>query len=243
MPAARLVRTPDGWTHAEGGKCWRAEEDGVWIRDRTPYGIPRLLASKINTDLAAKVVAAYGDDIATQSQIFGVSPIVVATTIVVESAGNASAERYEAQLNDYSIGLGQHLTATAFAIARLRGVPTLSEARAELGEDEIVDALTTYALPDRSLPAGGDLASWRHYLGTAWNSIMLTCALHGWNNARFTLGGDPVAMYACWNAGSLRRATNQWGLVSAGNGASIDSFAGHYYHVAATWREQVGSSG
>lgn len=139
---------------------------------------------------------------------------LIAATIAVESVGNASAERYEPHIRDYSIGLTQTLTATAHALAK------------RLGDKRC---------PAKPIPKGGTLAEWRAYLRDPDVSIRLVVAYYVEVNRRWDLRWDPILLYAAFNAGSPRPSKRlPWGLVyydpdqEGPKPGSLDRFAAWY---------------
>ena len=145
---------------------------------------------------------------------------LLAATICTESAGNPNAKRFEKHLNDYSFGLTQMLTSTAFAVGRKVGWPT------ELPLDA-----RRWQMPKKPVPKGGTPDEWQKFLGEPYHACLLALTLHQLNDGRFGCQGDPIIMSASYNAGSPRRTDkNKWGLVSTA--AHLDAFV-QYFNDAA----------
>jgi soluble lytic murein transglycosylase-like protein len=117
--------------------------------------------------------------------------------IGAESRGTLTAEREEAHLKDFSIGLTQTLTATAFDLA--------ARAPGELG----LKAITRL----KPMPQGGDLAEWQAILRQPFYAIRLGALYFDIANKQYDIQFDPVLCYAAYNAGSPREnLENPWGL-------------------------------
>ncbi len=215
MPIAQIVDVDERWSpkrwHSVKGKVrkWMVTEAGIWV-GREPHVRRTSGAPKT----AGRIVGSYGKVIHYQAQTFNVDRRVLTAVICIESAGQCHAERYEKHLNDYSIGLCQTLTATAWHLAQGIGLPDV---------------------PEKPVPKGGDLDAWRHYLGMGWNSIMLAGAYLNQANQRWSLQDDPVLLYASYNAGSPRLTDkNAWGLVNYGH--ALDAFTRFYGDACEVWR-------
>lgn len=118
---------------------------------------------------------------------------LIAATIATESGGRLPADRYEKYINDWSFGLMQTLTNTAWGLNRnLNILPT--------------------AL--KPIPKGGSKAEWKKYLDNPEISIQLGAYYLKQIDKTFKAQGDPVLIYSGYNAGSPRPSTKTpWGLV------------------------------
>lgn len=217
MPIAQIVDVDERWIpgrwHGVRGKArkWIVSESGINV-GREPH--MRRTAGEPKT--AGRIVGTYGKVILYHANTFGVDKRVLTAVICSESGGKLDAERYEGELRDYSIGLCQTLTATAWQLAKNVGLPDV---------------------PSKPVPKGGDLDEWRHYLSMGWNSIMLAGAYLHTANERWNLQGDPVLLYACYNAGSPRVTDkNPWGLVNYGH--ALDAFTRFYGDACEVWRSK-----
>jgi hypothetical protein len=120
-------------------------------------------------------------------------PGLVLAVIANESRGVLVCERYEKHLGDYSFGPGQFLTSTAFDVLRSSKVQA----------------------PAVPVPKGGSVEEWRKFLCEPKNTLPLIRAYLNQLNRRFNLKGDPILLYAAYNAGSPRPSNkNDWGLVT-----------------------------
>jgi hypothetical protein len=130
---------------------------------------------------------------------------LIAAVAAIESGGNPEAERYEAKIDDYSFGVMQTLTTTAAYV-----VAHMNE-RAQLPP----------------CPAPKDWPAWRRYLFDPLRSLKIGSLYLAHQDSISPLTGDPILMYAAYNAGSLHPSTHSpWGLVSYGN--AMDHFAQWY---------------
>ncbi len=176
-----------------GFREWRLTESGV---DRN--GIHRS-KNKIASTLAPKVWEQYKEAVSDAAEIFKVSKALIVATICTESAGNPNAERFEPGLDDWSLGLTQHLSITADYLGNHMKWPRADGHR--------------WAMPRQSIPTGGSVDHWRMFLSQPFNSIELCAGLHALNNERLGLRGDPILAYLAYNAGGIYESDdNAWGL-------------------------------
>lgn len=145
---------------------------------------------------------------------------VLAALIATESGRNPKASRWEPQLKDYSFGLTQMLTRTAKAFEQLAGV----------------------ALPEKPVPAGGDVDQWRAALGDPATAIKLACAYLDYVNMQFNCQGEPMLLYSSYNSGSPRPSKNTpWGLTAYDHDGlgpepgALDNFARWYGDACAVF--------
>lgn len=214
-----LHTTADGWTGAAGSMQWRVTEQGIETRKfGHSMGVRR---SKVLKELPGTLWANHKGDFGSVSEAFLLDPVVLLTTAVVESGGKTAAVKYEKHLNDYSIGLCQTLTATASAMCRMLHWPRLGE----VDDVELLQDVIGFLCPDKSVPKGGGLKEWEQFLGIPYNSLCMAASLHAYNSERYATN-DPIGLYAAYNAGSIRRGNNAWGLASAT--MALDSFANFY---------------
>lgn len=198
-------------------RAWKLTDEGVLVEnedtERHTKGEPKTLR---------RIVDTFGDAIAEASELTGVPKQLIAAVIATESYGKPDAERYEAHLNDWSIGLMQTLTGTAHALAL--------QAPAKLQ----VEGLKAY-LP---IPKGGSIDDWRILLGKPEVSIGLGAHYLARNNERWQLEFDPIFVYATFNAGSPQppgAVGNEWGIHGAANGGVFDFFAAWYGDACAVY--------
>lgn len=136
---------------------------------------------------------------ALMDQIFfdtGVPIQLLAATMANESGGHDGGERFEKHLNDWSIGVMQTLTNTAWGVARSATHFNLKH----------VAQMTP-------IPKGGNLQDWRLTLHNSTTSLLLGAEMLRQINERFSCYWDPVLLYAAYNAGSPRKNDDRpWGL-------------------------------
>jgi hypothetical protein len=132
-------------------------------------------------------------------------PYLLLAVIANESRGLQSSKRYEARISDWSFGLGQVLSGTAYGL--------LCEAKRPP--------------PDKPITDGGNVEVWERYLCKPENNVVLVRNYLMKLNQRFNLKNDPILIYAAYNAGSPRvGATSSWGLVH--HGPALDNLAAWY---------------
>jgi hypothetical protein len=132
-------------------------------------------------------------------------PALLFAVIANESRGQEVCSRYEVRINDWSFGLGQLLTNTAYGLIKGAGLKP----------------------PDLSVPQGGDVVKWKNWLCQAKNNLPLIKMYLANLNRKFSLKGDPILIYASYNAGSPRpSSTSPWGLVH--HGPALDHIAAFY---------------
>jgi soluble lytic murein transglycosylase-like protein len=216
MAIVKVVDRDDRWTlnrwHSVSGQArkWCVTESGIQVARETT-GARR---TQGEPKTASRIVETWGKVIKHMGATFDVDVRVLTAVVCIESGGKTDAERYEAHLNDYSIGLCQTLTATAHQLAKMIGLPNG---------------------PAKPVPKGGDLDEWRSFLSMGWNSIMLAGAYLENANKRWGLQNDPVLLYASYNAGSPRATTkNPWGLVNYGH--ALDAFTRFYGDACFVWK-------
>lgn len=118
---------------------------------------------------------------------------LIAATIATESGGRLPADRYEKHINDWSFGLMQTLTNTAWGI------------------NKHVNVFPSNLKP---FPKGGLKSEWKQYLDNPLISIELGAHYLKQINNTFKSKGDPVLIYSGYNAGSPRSSIKTpWGLV------------------------------
>lgn len=151
--------------------------------------------------------------------------IILCAVMATESGGRTNAERYEKHLNDWSFGPMQILTATA-ASANKQGPPLFSALK--------------------PVPRGGDPRAWRVVLADPEVSLRLAARLLRKANARWRLKGDPILLYACYNAGGpYASKRTPWGLRAYdrdGPGpewGALDHFAAWYGDACAVYSGNV----
>lgn len=206
--------SPSRYHHVDGGKsAWRVQVDGILVQGEVA---PRRTKGEPVT--LRRIRKRFGDHIAQIAARTGLTQQLLGAIIAVESGGNEKAERFEQHINDWSIGLTQTLTATAYTVAnRMRFEPML-----------------------KPVPEGGDVDEWRVYLGEPYTSIELGASYLVMQNERFALRYDPVLLYASYNAGSPRPSSgNDWGLVcyDAHDYNALDCFAAWYGDACAVYGE------
>jgi hypothetical protein len=145
--------------------------------------------------------------------LLAIDPAVLAATIVLESGGQQDALRYEKHLDEYSIGLAQLLTSTAWTLGY------------HLKNKTMPKHYRCWNMPKHPVSRGGNLEEWKLYLRKPLINITLCAGLYNLNNGRFGLKNDPVLLYCSYNAGSIRPANNPWGLMHAY--PALDGFLNH----------------
>lgn len=216
-PAFSLSVPVDDPAMAVNERAWKLTDEGVLVEnedtERRTKGEPTTLT---------RIVETYGDAIAEASELVEVPEQLIAAVVATESWGKPDAEKYEAHLDDWSIGLMQTLTSTAHALAL--------QAPAKLE----VEGLKAY----RPVPKGGSVDEWRELLSKPEMSIRLGAFYLARNNDRWHLEFDPIFVYATFNAGSpqLPKAEgNEWGIHGAANGKVFDHFAAWYGDACAVY--------
>lgn len=192
-------RTRDAWPHMDPSP-WVADDwhgiPGALITYAVYKGVvvrgedsPRRTKGQPVT--LRKIDQAYHAIIEEAHELTGVARPLIAATIATESGLNAEAERYEKHLKDWSFGVMQTLTETAFALCPRVGLTP----------------------PDKPVPRGGDADKWRAFLFDPRNSILIGVAFLDYQDDRFAMLGDPVLSYAAYNAGSPRvNLDRPWGV-------------------------------
>ena len=200
---------PDPWTQTEWrgvrghARRWRTTRAGISVKGepgpRRTKGQPITMGKRWNE---------FGAEIREAHEATGVPIATIMATLQTESGGDPKAARYEKHLSDYSFGLMQTLTETAFAISRQLDV-------------------TAPRLP---IPRGGIVSEWREFLFSPRNSILIGAAYLAYLDDHFQLLGDPVLLFSSFNAGSPRvDLESSWGTKYT-RGESYD-----HVSVAAAW--------
>jgi len=173
------------------GHIWKIVPEGVLVQGessvRRTRGEPKTLT---------RIKDRFGE---LMEQVFldtGVPIQLLAATIANESGGHDGGERYEKHLNDWSIGVMQTLTKTAWGIAR---------SAPHLHRKDIAHM--------KPIPQGGNLQEWRRVLHNNTASVLLGAEMLRQINERYTCYWDPILVYAAYNAGSPRPNKDRpWGL-------------------------------
>ena len=183
---------PRRFHSVEGAEIiWRQTDEGIEVKDE---GVRR---TKGEPTTLRRIVKDYGHLIDAACEYTDVPRQLVAGMIAAESRGIPTAEREEPPIKDWSIGLTQTLTATAFTLA--------AQAPEELNVKEVTKL--------KPLPQGGDLAEWRGLLRQPFYGIRLGALYFSIVNRQSELKFDPVLCYAAYNAGSVREnLKNPFGL-------------------------------
>jgi soluble lytic murein transglycosylase-like protein len=211
------VWSPDRYHSIEQGTVvYKLTEGGILVK-----GQEQERRTKGQPLTLSRIMARYIGAIRDAAGEFAISEQLIAATIANESGGHENAERNEPARHDRSIGVMQILTATAKELSRRIDEPFL----------------------EPSLPDGGDLEKWRTYLNDDDTSIRLGAYYLSWLNKEFDCRGDPVMIYAAYNAGSLRAdARCPWGLhynrVKRKDGTifdAMDTFVAWYGDACTVW--------
>lgn len=227
--------TPGTWHGVDGApREWRLGPDGIETRDHGRWRAPVRTDASLRDreglplrDLARRLYGAHSRVFHAAAETFGLPVGLLVAVACCESGGDPAAERWEAHLSDRSIGLTQVLTATALQVGRGIGWPEIGAA---VGPE--LQEVAALRMPARSLPDGGDLAAWRAWLGQPYVAVHLAAAVLAELDRLRGCRGDPIALYAAYNAGGLYASTaNPWGLRSAP--VAIDAFAQHLNNAVA----------
>lgn len=205
-----------------GGHTWKVTDKGILVKDDDT---PRRTKGEPST--LRRIYDRFLEEIVSVSSFTGVPQQLIAAAIANESGGRDGGERYEKHLNDWSIGVMQTLTNTAWGIAQQR--PDL--------------AVSVPLLDVRPFPKGGDLDVWRALLHEAKTSITLGASYLDILNERFECQWDPILIYAGYNSGSPRPSQSKpWGLhyhrtkLKDGNiFDAMDTFAAWYGDACSVW--------
>lgn len=217
---------PSDWkpTQSHGaaeGTWWMIAPDGCIWRDNK-LG-PRLTKWEEARFLARDVWQKYQQTIDLMTQVFPhVSPSTLIATACTESQGQVDKSKWEKHKNDYSLGICQLLTATAFRLGVNMGWP-LAGHWTKHGH--------LHAMPRAPYPYGR-LSGWRSFLFNPFVSFAFAAAYHTTNNGRFKLQGDPLLQYACYNAGGPYVSNDShWRIHSAKWGPGVHALDGfELYH-------------
>ena len=193
---------------------WMVTNDGIVVvgedRPRRTPGKPATLT---------RIFAKYGPLIGEAADATGLSMRLIAAVIATESRGLETAERYEKGPDDWSFGLMQTLTNTAWFVSNL------------------VSLEGRFPKP---VPKGGDVNEWRKLLFNPRTSIILGSRYLREHSEEYGTK-DPVVLYAAYNAGGAYKAANrQWGLLSYGPpdrpDQALDNFTAWYGDACAAFR-------
>jgi peptidoglycan L-alanyl-D-glutamate endopeptidase CwlK len=218
------------WHSRFGGREWRYDADGVYIRDH--YGGRRALRTPGEPITCRKIWEIYGPSIADACRRFDISPTLILMTIATETAFARRANftgpltfRWEphvevkdvnpSRLGDYSAGPMQVLATTARWIVRAQGLDF---------EPFVVAPALEYQLdePDRLPLYEPDI------------SVMIGAAIIAQRSNR--TGDDPILVSAAYNAGGVYKSSkNPWRLRTYGD--HLDRAAKWYGDACATLKE------
>jgi len=191
--------------HGAGGPYrWSVTPEGILVA-----GEPAVRRTKGAPSTMTRIVQTYSDIITEASELSGIDRRVVGAMIATESGGHPTAERYEPAIRDYSFGMAQTLTETAHSVY----------SRMAYHSPDILAARDSLGAP----PAAGDWAAWRTYLFDPRRSVLLGALYLGIIEETLPPAGmgDPILLYAGYNAGSARTSRlNPWGLVTFGDALS-----------------------
>jgi hypothetical protein len=144
-------------------------------------------------------------------------PALISAILATENGGRLVGDRYEPHISDWSFGPAQFLTSTALNVARsisIKGCPSAN--------------MKTDSSPANKL-------RWRHFLENPLTATLLCVAFLHQLNESFDCRGDPILLYASYNAGSPRPSRHtRFGLVyydpdlSGPKPGSVDRFAAWY---------------
>jgi peptidoglycan L-alanyl-D-glutamate endopeptidase CwlK len=201
---------PSDWGHPFGGRPWRVDQHGVYLRDQS--GGERRFRTDGNPVTCGAVVEVFGPQILKCSAKHGVPPELLIMTIATEVGSyrkygftGPRTFRWEPHIGDYSAGPMQILGGTAREINQQMG----------LGYPEAFFPKFA-ARPD---PPPEDLALYRA-------DVALDVGAAYIRNHMNRTGTNPILVAAAYNAGSLRDdPENPWGLKCYGN----------YFDQAAAW--------
>ena len=199
-------RTP-GYLHGvdpvqvgEGKRWWWHDQTGI-----VPIGQTESLRTRGKPVTLTRICNRFEPLFAKALEGTSIDAAMLAAVVATESGGDPNAERQEPKLKDRSIGLTQTLTATALGLAKRAGV----------------------LVPAKSLPKGGELLHWRAALRDPATSLRLAAVYLDAADQRWKCQGDPVLLYACFNAGGPYAShDNSWGLRAYGT--ALDAFARWY---------------
>ena len=146
---------PIDWTPARPhsvigcSRQWCADETGIYI-----VGKAGPLRTKGKPITAGRVWTRYGLEIAEAAALFALPKALILGMLITESGLLERPERQEKALRDWSIGVAQTLTSTAYHVAKRLDIEP----------------------PDKPLPMGGDIGKWREWLHKPRNSILCGAA-------------------------------------------------------------------
>lgn len=204
------------------GHAWKVTDGGIWVQ-----GEDSVRRSKGEPSTLRRIYDRFLEIIVQVHVDTGVPQQLIAAAIANESGGKDGGERFEKHLNDWSIGVMQTLTNTAWGIAQRSPSLQISQAILDL----------------QPVPKGGDLETWKTLLHRPEVSISLGAQYLRILNERFDCRWDPILIYAGYNAGSPRTSGSRpWGLhyhrVSLGDGRifdAMDTFAAWYGDACDVW--------
>ncbi len=169
---------------------WSVEDDGILVK-----GENRPRRTKGEPVTATRIFTQFGSDILLVHVKYGIPKEIMVATIATESRGRLPADRYEANINDWSFGIMQTLTGTAKVLAS--GMP---------------------GVPEKSFkenPTAANKDAWKKFLDNPSVSIELGAKFLTGQNQRLNLNWDPILVYAAYNSGGVYESTkNPWGLVA-----------------------------
>ena len=220
------------WHNRFGGREWRYDADGVYIRDY--YGGRRPLRTPGEPSTCRKIWEIYGPSIVTACDRFQFSPALIMMTIATETAFARKAGftgpltfRWEPhvevkdvnppRMGDYSAGPMQVLATTARWIVRAQGLDY---------EPFVVAPALEYRLdePGRIPLYEPDI------------SVMIGTAAIAQRRER--TGDDPILVSAAYNAGGVYKSSkNPWCLRTHGD--HLDRTAKWYGDACAVLKENV----
>lgn len=199
---------------------WRLNPRTGFIEDMMPNGklnVRTTHPSNPNALLAADLIERYGETFLFASQVWCVPAATLVATACNESGGDESAKRFEQHISDYSFGLCQQITSTAYAVGRASSWPRADKVLSKTHPHR------DWTMPMMSYPSalkrklgGHDIAAirehWARFLGNPYVSIMLAAAVHHFQSKRWNTQHDPILDYATYNSGGLYVGTTRYGL-------------------------------
>jgi soluble lytic murein transglycosylase-like protein len=233
---AKVSVEEDGWKNCGGNLSWKLVEKtdldylpitriAVRREDGSVYIPSRALARE--RDLPSYAVTNWFDDIKDAARNTGVFVQTIIACMCTESACDPCAQRFEAIRGDYSLGLMQTLTTTAWSMGDRLGYP--------IEVDQTNPKALRYKLPRHWLdlnrkthnPQETLFKEWKAFLFDPRNSILIGAKALQEFDKTWNLKGDPVTMAASYNAGGpYVDKKNPWGLRMFG--PHVDAFVGFW---------------
>lgn len=184
------------WFHPFGGRPWRVDGRGIYLRGHA--GGTQPLITEGTPDTCSAIVTCFGADIARASARHGL-PAEILIMIIATETGFLRSQgftgprsfRWEPRPVDYSAGPMQILSATAREVNR----------SAKLGHDD----KTFPALGKRPASAPTDLPLYRGDI-----ALDVGAAFLGQMMRRH--GANPMLLSAAYNAGGVYASQNSWGV-------------------------------